>query len=61
MKRLPWKYTAGLIDGEGCIKFGIKKKTVFEGQGKKEGNKVEVYYPQINLELTLAEPGFHVY
>lgn len=27
MKRVPWKYLAGLIDGEGCIDVRIDRKT----------------------------------
>ena len=60
MKRLPWKYTAGLFDGEGCVKYGIRRKSARPGQGKTAGALRDVYYPQVVLELTLSEPGFPV-
>lgn len=42
MKRLPWKYVAGLVDGEGCVAVGFRHKN---------GN----IFLQIGLELTLTE------
>ena len=52
MKRLPWKYVAGLMDGEGCVKLNLRKSK------DKEGNVV--FYPQIGIELTLTETSKHV-
>jgi len=52
MKRLPWKYVAGLMDGEGCIKLNLRKK-------KKDDGSI-IFYPQIGIELTLTESSKHV-
>ena len=60
MKRLSWKYVAGLFDGEGCVVCAIKRKTTFQGQGKKTGVKTHSYYRQISIELTLTESSKHV-
>lgn len=45
MKRLSWKYIAGLIDGEGCIDMQIGRITV-------KGN--EQFYCRPRLRVTLA-------
>lgn len=42
MKRLPWKYVAGLVDGEGCVAVGFRHKN---------GN----IFLQLSLQLTLTE------
>ena len=44
MKRLPWKYLAGLIDGEGCIDVQI-------GSG---------VYIRPRLRIAMTEPGLEV-
>lgn len=60
MKRLSWKYVAGLIDGEGCINCGYRKKDVFLSQGKHSGPTKQVLYLQIKIEVTLTESCKHV-
>lgn len=49
MKRLPWKYLAGLIDGEGCIDLQVTKSTI--------GPYVNIR-PRLRIAMTL--PGKHV-
>ena len=49
MKRLPWKYLAGLIDGEGCIDLQVTKS--------KSGPYVAIR-PRVRIAMTL--PGHHV-
>ena len=51
MKRLSWKYVAGLVDGEGCVSLGIRTK--------KNKDSVSMF-PQIILELTLTESCKHL-
>jgi hypothetical protein len=48
MKRLSWKYLAGLIDGEGCIDMQIGKRQV-DGQ--------EIFYCRPRLRMTLSGPA----
>ena len=55
MKRLSWKYIAGLVDGEGCVRVGFRIREVFGSQGKHGGEKKKSIYPQIGLEVTLTE------
>jgi len=52
MKHLPWKYSAGLVDGEGCVRVGFRIK-------KNGDNSIHIF-PQIGLELTLTESCKHV-
>ena len=44
MKKLPWKYLAGLIDGEGCIDVQVNQKV----------------YIRPRLRITMTEPGREV-
>jgi hypothetical protein len=60
MKRLSWKYVAGLIDGEGCVKVGFRLKKVNGTQGQHGGEERNTIYHQIILELTLTESCKHV-
>ncbi len=48
MKRLSWKYLAGLIDGEGCIDMQI---------GKIKVNGQEQFYCRPRLRMTLSGPS----
>ena len=49
MKKLSWRYLAGLIDGEGCIDWSFN----FD-------KKYNAKYMRPRLRITLAEPGFDV-
>ena len=60
MKRLSWKYVAGLIDGEGCVAVGFRVKVVHGTQGQHGGEERKTIYPQIGLEVTLTESCKHV-
>jgi hypothetical protein len=48
MKRLPWKYIAGFVDGEGCIDFQQTKLT----------NGYFILAPRVRVAL--SEPGLDV-
>lgn len=57
MKRLSWKYVAGLLDGEGCLDFGehYQRSTLKRGERK---NCTVRLMPRVRV--TLTEPGFEV-
>lgn len=57
MKRLSWKYVAGLVDGEGCIDLQITKKEAIDAKYAGERGGV---YVRPRLRITLAESGKHV-
>jgi len=50
MKRLSWKYIAGLVDGEGCIDFQLIKKPYDRQDGTRS---VETYIlPRLRVAMT---------
>lgn len=53
MKRLSWKYMAGLVDGEGCIDFQTHKFNYT----RVDGSRMEETYLQPRLRVTLREDG----
>lgn len=57
MKRLSWKYVAGLLDGEGCLDFGkhYPKSTLKTGEQKNYSVRIS---PRVRV--TLTTPGFEV-
>lgn len=56
MKRLSWKYIAGLIDGEGCIDF----QTVRHRHKRADGEAVEYFSIAPRVRVSLSEPGHGV-
>lgn len=51
MKRLSWKYLAGLVDGEGCIDFQVQVD---------KRNKVKTLYIRPRLRITFADNSLFV-
>lgn len=56
MKRLSWKYVAGLVDGEGCIDFQL----IHKPYDRKDGSVSDEVYIVPRLRIALAEPGLMV-
>lgn len=55
MKRLSWKYIAGLLDGEGCFDFQIQ---VLSSSVKRRCPDIQHRkYPRPRVRVTLTEPG----
>lgn len=57
MKRLSWKYVAGLLDGEGCLDFGRHLPKSILKSGEKKNYSVRLV-PRVRV--TLTTPGFEV-
>lgn len=57
MKRLSWKYIAGLVDGEGCIDLQVTKRENIKTirPGDRGGS-----YARPRVRITLAQPGLQV-
>lgn len=53
MKRLSWKYIAGLIDGEGCLDFQFEKSRYT----KVNGDESTSTYITPRLRIALTEPS----
>jgi hypothetical protein len=50
MKRLPWKYIAGLVDGEGCLDFQIERSKYEKVSGE---ISVSIYIcPRLRIALS---------